>query len=1147
MPMRDLPETWTHFPVRRDDTRVADWYVVAELYAALMERRQFFGGRFPRHSQPFGGDRGGYRVVSATFATDPVTGADDWLTAVTVERDARIGVKPVLDPATNPPPMDWAPDWVLSYTFDGDFIPLDAVIEPATVPLDPRLVVRTLPTGNTTGTLTLVPVCTYGASPVGGQLTFLRRKALPSFGSHWPDRWPSVPNDAADWEGDIAGHTSTTVTVTGAGWAANQWAGRRLYYEGTVEVEGVTCSRTYEVEVVGNTADTITVTPALAPAMSTRVAVGPPGLYWRVGGQGEAWWKWYRTDYTDALLGVNPDWSPGAADKPSLNVIWNTITGPRTVQVFDRDLWVPIDLDGDTLAMPRDKSYSHDLYKAVRGLQTYVEETCGTYVPMIELAGRKHIPTFTFPTLCKKADIGVWGEVVVGDDGTASLPDVPGAEVLHWALTHDGWAPTGNAGTAAPGETLSFAPKVRDEDDCRDGDPGDAGRVVVWAAGWPREIDREVRYVYPATFFQPETPSDPRDPSEGEPGLWLPRTGLGQSQVYDEFGMPRPGPTLEAGEVYRYAGYRGGEDVDGIPASAADAEWAVKRVDVYARDDMLAAMGGTAAAGGPGWLDSGQSAWWWWGVQYTHLPGAGALAVTGTSLTDPSKVGSPLWSPSTGRLAGFVLEIEQPGVDGGPAGPCHGVRRVIAASDASTGTVTFADVPLLSATYDSGADGATACPTAYRIREPRYRLNWWRWSTLVLTDGDGVQRRVTVTHNDDGCLWFTPAVAPAAGWRWRLERFEPGDVLRRTSDGGGAWEYADEDHPRSAEPGKLARYGRARKWDLLTPELYNSLYRAVRECQWVTHPATWRNTATREPATVTVTGSGADGPHGGGPWEWLRDWYLYARGKGGDGTYGFNESGSVGLPFDDPPASIDTSLFEAVADVRDVAADGDIATWRYEWPGTGDYALCRQPSPYAGGARPQGSRYVNLSWWVVRSYYFNPDDPADDRLYLGGPWYAPGVLQTQYGGGAGVDMVTSHVWSDGIPNGTISRKIPCVCEWYVRTERVRPRRCPFFDPGLACEYTYDVSASFNPFGSPLLHDAWALVGSAGGTDEDRVGPKVGSCSLPDWPGVLSCSWPGIPTLPEPGQQTGKMTIKSRYEGFRVKGELAVVKPSLSFG
>jgi hypothetical protein len=927
----------------------------------------------------------------------------------------------------------------------------------------------------------------------GGMLTAVTVENVPVIGR----RPPPDPNPPA-------------VALTPGQFAPLMFDGDAIYLDIVIEPD-LDPRHVVRSRVNGNTADRITFEPAAAPegvslagarvVLVRRLALPELGAWWTdrsphlpADGEDLASWteglRWYDAQVQQSRLSNDGTGEPSSTGFPKPSTVWTYNDGSEVSKpLFDYDLRVPIDLDADTLADPRqrDRMYCTPLFKTLRGLQLWVEWTCGRYVPVDDYDGQPGIPTFTFATLCRKAGIGWTATGTVGNDGTVSVSAPEGAREVHWTLLdRDGTPQTGGRETPhSGGVTLHLSPFVSAGSyPCEPPNPGDAGKTVVFAAGWTRELDREVRYVYAADWFLPEDTSSPADPDpadDGTAGRWYHRPASTHTLEYADQGDVGAGPELQDGWWCRYAGDRINESVDGMQPSVPDAASVVKKGDWPLTLEQKATMRGVVAGGGRGWLDSGRRDWWWWGTACTHEAGP-TLTVTSTSVTDPAKAGSAFWDAATGRWAGFVVEILQPGVAGGLPGTLDGRRSEIVSSVSAAGSITFRPVAGLSGTYTSAPDGAGTGgegQTSYRIREPRHRKSWWQGRRLYLTDPDGHERVVTVTASDDGFLFWDRAeeAEPGPGWSWRIESFEPGQTLLRTE---GGWDYVPgDDDPRAVLPDRVTRYGRARKWDNVTPGLYNELYRAFCEMVWTKGAVTWRATPTKEP--------GSDVPN------------VYSAGEPMPLSPGYTSGGWGGVP----------------ASTADFGPPNQKTNTEFQWDTLIGIILPLGPED----GPPQASSTTHYN-------------KAGDNL--NGSYYS----------GSGLYRRFSWAWIDGIPNGLPGRRIACTAEAYAYATFLDSYtgtvNCSDPDP-VNGVYHIDNQYTFDNFGdAPLEKNVFKLIGSAGGLDEDRLIVKVGSDAKPAW---CDDSAPATPAVAAPAWEDN---TTRRGRGYTVVKSEAILKHSLGF-
>lgn len=567
----------------------------------------------------------------------------------------------------------------------------------------------------------------------------------------------------------------------------------------------------------------------------SRLVMGGPGLYWRYPNSPAANnLPWYTANVTTGY-GDGVDTSGSATTpafpSPTVTVVAHADLDPftpynRSDPLYDLDYFITLDLSGGEVSGEKSGSMrAPSMFMCIRGLQVAVENLISAFYSTNSYEGLRG-PVYPFNGVSLLA--------------AASIP-APATN----AITGDTevfWQTTSNTYDTYPEFTYTAVT---------------AGVSITGISGvpegatlraWPRIIEREVEWVYLATYLSPATDMDgnpvfPNDTDTSTAGGWIVRPASTHTLEYSRFGLGVDGDLLSGlstGTLLRYAGARS-NDVYGSD------EFSVKHVDQATIDPAL--LSGIVAAGGRGWIDSGQSGWWPWGVATTHSAGPSAT-YTSNVITDPKYAGTPWVDPATGRLKGFVVEIIQPGVSGGATGALD-ARRALISTSSNTGAITFNAITGLSGTYTSMLGTVTNTgSTSYQIREPKYRLGWWAGRTLILTPPGGAPVSVMITGSDDRFLFWDPSstITPTGGWTWAISQFTPGEVLRFTGGSGGAGSFAYPTNAatgllsRSISPDTAQRWGRARKWDLITLETFNSLYRAIKLLKHTITGVTWINT-----------------------------------------------------------------------------------------------------------------------------------------------------------------------------------------------------------------------------------------------------------------------------------------------------------------
>jgi len=173
-------------------------------------------------------------------------------------------------------------------------------------------------------------------------------------------------------------------------------------------------------------------------------------------------------------------------------------------------------------------------------------------------------------------------------------------------------------------------------------------------------------------------------------------------------------------------------------------------------------------------------------------------------------------------------------------------KRPITASTQGGGGITL--------TFDALAGFAVVEGDAWRIREPAYELNKWRdYNVALLDPTTKANYTAAIAYSDDKTIWVTdvkdangdPAIiTPAVGWSITIQD-PPYGVYRYTAEE--EWVPAKgpdavrlgvttpaDFHANPAEnlPGLNATWGLVRAGDVVTNQLWNLIYEAIRLLRW---------------------------------------------------------------------------------------------------------------------------------------------------------------------------------------------------------------------------------------------------------------------------------------------------------------------------
>lgn len=464
-------------------------------------------------------------------------------------------------------------------------------------------------------------------------------------------------------------------------------------------------------------------------------------------------------------------------------------------QLLDQDIWS----DNGDRCREADFCYSPNLYKTYRGLQARVLEICHFFVPVDDYDGAAAIPFFTPATLFEKCGINFVGRYT-------AVPDVDGNYTFTFAaLDQDPyWAildPDGNPisdGVGGKEGTLTFA----------GGTEGKTYTLVV-SKGWTRYKPRWFQYAYPRSGFIPDYKTDefgnktiiiPGDAKTKDsidyPGTWISRDKSSEYLMFEPIGYASDaGGEFVVGDRARYIG--NGWGAPGIDPATAENEdgpldtlyyrnlWEGRfRKDV--RGDYQTRKQGVVDYAGGKWIKAKQKDWFGVPMGTGTMRTESGTANGGNTSTltlaakyftypvtmedpDPDTIPDPYWAGD--RFKDMVLEVDKT-VSGQTVTyhtPILSIATTPSGDSPTTSTITFTPVAAytIPAVYDS--DGTTvltpaisvpaltvASGDAYRIKEPAYRLNWWKGRKVTITSTTtGTKFTSVVTYNDADYLWFT--------------------------------------------------------------------------------------------------------------------------------------------------------------------------------------------------------------------------------------------------------------------------------------------------------------------------------------------------------------------------------------------------------
>lgn len=635
---------------------------------------------------------------------------------------------------------------------------------------DPHKIIRVPITDNTATTLTFSDITSWVnsnyiasiASLVAKQFAIVRRDG--TFYPFWHQRWPRRPNDHTIYRGTVTSATTSSATVSGAGWTVNQFAGKAFF---GFDASGIV----QRVSISGNTADTLSWSAQAWTATGLfEIQANTSKVCWP-GVTGDPQRAWYR-GFMDARSTHLPNDTIGSKSYPARykTVFLGPSAEETQIQTFDFDGTVDFqDESGD-----RDRWFCKDMFKTPRGIQVWLEGACSSFVearrwnPATETYdamvwdGQKYIETMRTATCFRSAGINSLGTFseTANSVGVATfnipLPD-PAPNYYWTVLKNDGELPINSGRSTA--NNLSI-----------DGlNPGETYRLVV-SLGWDRYIPLMVRGLFESTYFIPDTDFgvaiDP--PDEEFPGEWHTEPASTCYLEYNEDGNVIEQIEIESGATVRYVGDRWQDyAVAGFSAEATLGSYYMKGArrnhPASTQATIDNQLTGKIRDGGAGWFRTDSHDYWvdnWYagGTLITHS----GVATSGStnSLADSTKAGVVFWDGSRGRWVNHCAEIEtSPGV--WQPRPCVMYNA---------GALTLTVSPDWS---------VTASGKNYRIREPKYQLNRFRGRRITITDPSGPTNYSSVIryHNDRHFFIDPIGATPADGWTFTIHEIKVGSIV----------------------------------------------------------------------------------------------------------------------------------------------------------------------------------------------------------------------------------------------------------------------------------------------------------------------------------------------------------------------------------
>jgi hypothetical protein len=822
---------WSGIPVSAGDNFLS-YGILRQFYKALQERYCASNGsfRFPQSSKDW--YDGVVSGITATTLTDSSANyTADW-------------------PGSIPTPP---------YTDS-----FDVIIDP--VSDDEWMVVRTSTSGYASSTmLNISNIEDYVASGRIPSLASLVGKPyvlIVRDGYWWNERWMNWPNGyptannlpRMKMETTVGGTTS--IQQDTEEWVDDQWIGYDLLINRTSD------GRLQRIPITGNSATTLTF-DTVASSVSGDFLIVPASATAEINRLPAQSLRFY-TGVTQSAVTIKPDEDlvsrtlgngDGAQTTayPLLNI--TRLEGPDcnipvNYRIKDRDFWSSF----DAACRPIDRSYNPNLYKCIRGLQVAALFGGSSFVEMRSYHGEAFIPTLNPARLSRVAGLNTLESVSVTPAGDGSGSATFTLPVGSYGYFYELVGPTG---VVAEGEsteaTVTFGASTMLVGE---------SYTCYAATGFTRKIPREFRWAYPKKFFVPaldsSSPVDP--PTTDFPGLWNDGSSNDAFRThykeFDDDGLVTATEAFQTGDLARYSGDNPDDPglyafsqyvVDGDRPEGYSQEWpwykgSIERADPDLGVARLAVMSGTvtstAAQGGVTWFEESTRNWYGSPLGGGVLRSETGTATSGssTTLVDTAKIADAFWDASTGRWAGFILEVTR------NSGPLNGTvwRTPIVSSVQATGVLTF-----LAVKSADGDELSVIAGDTYTIREPKWNVSYWKGRTIRLTAPGGVVYEKPILHSDDKRLWFAdPAVPVAVGWTYRIVELQVGSVYQWD---GSMWVvpsgYGDFDDIglRGVAPTMKTRYGLMRKGDYAGAWLLNELQDVINELQWTIGPASWTN------------------------------------------------------------------------------------------------------------------------------------------------------------------------------------------------------------------------------------------------------------------------------------------------------------------
>ena len=576
--------------------------------------------------------------------------------------------------------------------------------------------------------------------------------------------------------------------------------------------------------------------------------------------------------------------------------------------LFDNDYWIEDGNYCDTSGRS-DTTFAVKLYTTIRGWQLAAENTVGNFIEPIDYSNYpiRPIPAYTLAKCWYDCGINS-GTTTLTSTVTNGVPD-PDETEQHFTV-----------GSAYYGQTIYYEIRKGNQQLVANGSgtadagtgkvvvatmqPTWAGATVYYSAGWTRYFpDGEFPYMYAvdgwwepdvnAEGFAIETPSVVDFELKGCEGVgtWKKRAKSTGPWRHAEFGYTvENAEGFVAGRYYRYVGNSWDDTTLGEVPEGGDPVVKFKdkcyegthhkAVQVPLRDDRV---GTVTSSHHRSFTDSSKNWWsdWFNGGTLRTESGTATGGNTITLVTDATRAddeheNSCFWNEQRFELFDspyqrFILEVDKTETDPETELPVTVTYKfpITSTSPDWSGTkkvtVTFASQPQKY----GGGTVTIANGDAYRIREPKWKLNRWEDKRVTLTYPNGDTQELTVTHSDDKTIVvgggdFDQTPVPT-GTTYRITEYETGGIWKyETAEPSAefkaqyAWQKlatnsymvqvppgtADRGSsikadPKSNEPNMKKGYGRMRNGDYITVDLLHELYLFINKLRYTQVGHSW--------------------------------------------------------------------------------------------------------------------------------------------------------------------------------------------------------------------------------------------------------------------------------------------------------------------